>query len=133
MVPRRASNPRVALLRPGVLAATGLRLAMATFAFQAPAVASAAGRACATAGNDGPNAALTGVVNSYYPATASAASGATAISVGARIPSASPPIAPGDLLLVIQMQDADISGTNAITYGDGASGRGTNSLRSTGL
>ncbi|GAC1507384.1 MAG: hypothetical protein NVS1B3_07750 [Candidatus Dormibacteraceae bacterium] len=34
---------------------------------------------------------------------------------------------------MIQMQDADISGTNAITYGDGASGRGSTGLRSTGL
>jgi LPXTG-site transpeptidase (sortase) family protein len=111
----------------------GVALAMATFVVQAPELVFAAGRGCVTAGNDGPNAALTGVVNSYYPATASAASGATAIAVGARIPASSPAIAPGDLLLVIQMQDADISGTNAITYGDGATGRGSTSLRSTGF
>ena len=34
---------------------------------------------------------------------------------------------------MIQMQDADISGTNAVTYGDGATGRGSTALRSTGL
>lgn len=108
-------------------------LALAAFAVRPPQSVAAAGRACVVPGNDGPNAALTGVVNSYYPATASAAAGATAISVGARIPGTSPPIAAGDLLLVIQMQDADISGTNAITYGDGATGRGSTALRSTGL
>src|ERR1700682_1388309 len=108
-------------------------LAVAAFAVRPPQSVAAAGRACVVPGNDGPNATLTGVVNSYYPATASAAAGATAISVGARIPGASPPIAAGDLLLVIQMQDADISGTNAITYGDGATGRGSTALNSTGL
>src|SRR6202165_5699029 len=101
-------------------------LAVAAFALNPPQAVAAAGRGCVAPGNDGPNATLTGVVNSYYPATA------TAISVGAPIGAASP-IAPGDLLLVIQMQDADISGTNAITYGDGATGRGSTALRSTGL
>jgi LPXTG-site transpeptidase (sortase) family protein len=121
------------VVRSCAVVSVAVVLAVATFAVQAPELVLAAGRGCVTPGNDGPNAALTGVVNSYYPATASAASGATAISVGARIPAASPAIAAGDLLLVIQMQDADISGTNAITYGDGASGRGSTGLRSTGL
>ena len=106
---------------------------MAAFVVQAPELVLAAGRGCVTPGNDGPNATLAGVVNSYYPATAAAAAGTTAIAVGARIPAASPAIAPGDLLLVIQMQDADISGANAITYGDGATGRGSTNIRSTGL
>jgi LPXTG-site transpeptidase (sortase) family protein len=115
-------------------AAAGLAvlLAVAAFALQQPESVAAAGRGCVAPGNAGPNAGLTGVVNTYYPATASAAATATAISVGAPIGAASP-IAPGDLLLVIQMQDADISGTNAITYGDGATGRGSTALRSTGL
>ena len=121
------------VLRSCVAGGAALLLAATAVAVQAPQLVTAAGRGCVTPGNDGPNAALTGVVNSYYPATASAASGATAISVGTRIPGASPAIAPGDLLLVIQMQDADISGTNAITYGDGTTGRGSTGLRSTGL
>src|SRR6202171_3559409 len=108
-------------------------LAVAAFALVPAQPVAAAGRGCVVPGNDGPIATLTGVVNSYYPGTASAAAAATAISVGARIPGASPAIAAGDLLLVIQMQDADISGTNAVTYGDGASGRGSTALRSTGL
>ena len=53
--------------------------------------------------------------------------------MGARIPGASPAIAAGDLLLVIQMQDADINGVNSIAYGDGTTGRGSNAPRSTGL
>ncbi|HSP08010.1 MAG TPA: sortase [Candidatus Dormibacteraeota bacterium] len=108
-------------------------LAGAALVLQAPQLVTAVAQGCVTPGNDGPNAALTGVVNSYYPATASAAAGATTISVGARIPGASPAIAPGDLLLVIQMQDADINGSNSIAYGDGATGRGSTAIRSTGL
>ena len=119
--------------RSGAAGAVALSLAVAALAVQAPAVALAAGRGCVIPGNDGPSAALTGVVNSYYPATASAAAGATSISVGARLAGAAPPIAAGDLLLVIQMQDADINGVNSIAYGDGATGRGSTALRSTGL
>jgi LPXTG-site transpeptidase (sortase) family protein len=121
------------LLRPGIAIGTAVTLAIAGVALQPPESATAAGRGCVIPGSAGPNAALTGVVNSYYPATASAAAGATAIQVGAQIPASSPAIAAGDLLLVIQMQDADISGTNAISYGDGATGRGSTALRSTGL
>ena len=105
---------------------------MAAFAFTPILPAAAAGRGCVAPGSYGPNAGLTGVVNTYYPGAANAIAGATAISVGAPI-GAAQPVAAGDLLLVIQMQDADISGTNAITYGDGATGRGSTALRSTGL
>src|SRR6202171_541494 len=121
------------VLRSSAAIGAALVLAVSAFVAQTPQTVAAAGRGCVTPGNDGPNAALTGVVNSYYPATASATAGAAAISVGTRIPALSPAIAPGDLLLVIQMQDADISGTNAITYGDGATGRVSTGLRSTGL
>jgi LPXTG-site transpeptidase (sortase) family protein len=107
-------------------------LAAAAFALTPTLPAAAAGRGCVAPGSYGPNAALTGVVNTYYPGAASAAAGATAISVGAPI-GAAQAIAAGDLLLVIQMQDADISGVNGITYGDGATGRGSTALRSTGL
>jgi LPXTG-site transpeptidase (sortase) family protein len=120
-------------LRPGAAGAAAMLLALTALVVEPPAVALAAGLGCVTPGNDGPNATLTGIVNSYYPATASAVAGATSISVGARIPGASPPIAAGDLLLVIQMQDADINAVNSIAYGDGATGRGSNGIRSTGL
>ncbi len=118
--------------RSCLAAGLAVLLAVAAFAVRPPQSVAAAGQACVVPGNDGPNAALTGVVNTYYPATASSAAGATAIAVGAPIGAATA-IAAGDLLLVIQMQDADISGTNAITYGDGATGRGSTALRSTGL
>ena len=101
--------------------------------FQAPQLAIAVAQGCVTPGSDGPNATLTGVVNTYYPATASIAAGNNSISVGARIAGASPAIAAGDLLLVIQMQDADINGANSIAYGDGATGHGSTALNSTGL
>ncbi|HEV2036267.1 MAG TPA: sortase [Candidatus Dormibacteraeota bacterium] len=121
------------LLRLGYAPGLALLLAASAFVVQAPELVAAAGIGCVTPGANGPNATLTGVVNSYYPATASAALGATSISVGARTPGASPAIAPGELLLVIQMQDADIQGSNTIAYGDGATGRGSTALRSTGL
>ncbi|HUY72972.1 MAG TPA: sortase [Candidatus Dormibacteraeota bacterium] len=107
-------------------------LAIAVFVVPAPELVLAAANGCVSPGNDGPNPALTGIVNTYYPATASAAAGATTISVGARIPGGSPDIAAGDLLLVIQMQDADISDTNTVAYGDGATGRGYTAVNSTG-
>ncbi len=109
-----------------------MALGFASFAFQAPQLVEAAGTGCVSPGSGGPGT-LTGIVNSYYPATASAAAGATQISVGPSIPAASAPIAPGDMLLVIQMQDADIQGNNGPTYGDGATGRGSTAIRSTGL
>src|ERR1035437_3468480 len=126
---RRAGGFLRACLVPGVAAL----VAGAGPVFQAPQLVTAVARGCVTPGTDGPNATLTGVVNSYYPATVSAAAGGTTISVGARIPAASPAIAAGDLRLGIQMQDADLQGTNAVTYGDGATGRGSTALRSTGL
>ncbi|HEY4912487.1 MAG TPA: sortase [Candidatus Dormibacteraeota bacterium] len=122
------------VLRPGAASAAAMLLALTALVVEPPAVALAAGRGCVTPGNDGPNATLTGIVNSYYPATASAAAGATSISVGPAIAAGSlTAIAPGDLLLVIQMQDADINSSNTIAYGDGSTGRGSTNLHSTGL
>ena len=78
---------------------------------------------CATPGKDGPGGSLTGIVNTYYPspATASAATGSTSIQVGSAVGAATP-IAAGDLLLVIQMQNATINFTNTDAYGDGTGG-----------
>jgi LPXTG-site transpeptidase (sortase) family protein len=121
------------LLRSALAPGIATLVAGAALVFQAPLLVDAVAQGCVTPGNDGPNAALTGVVNTYYPATASAAAGATSIAVGARLAGASPAIAAGDLLLVIQMQDSDINSTNSIAYGDGTTGRGTTALRSTGL
>ena len=67
---------------------------------------------CATPGLSGPNAALSGTLNSYYPGTgASVSIGATSVPVGAidtTSGGASTAIATGDLLIVIQMQGARV-------------------------
>ncbi|HEY4229526.1 MAG TPA: isopeptide-forming domain-containing fimbrial protein, partial [Thermoanaerobaculia bacterium] len=73
---------------------------------------------CATPGKDGAGGTLSGVVNTYYPGTANAAAGATLIHVGASRGSATG-ITAGDLLLVIQMQDAAINSSNTSSYGSG--------------
>jgi uncharacterized repeat protein (TIGR01451 family)/fimbrial isopeptide formation D2 family protein len=76
---------------------------------------------CGTPGKDGTGA--SGVVNTYYPGTASVSAGATSVPVGSSSGS-STAIAAGDLLLIIQMQDADINYTNTSSYGDGTAGGG---------
>jgi uncharacterized repeat protein (TIGR01451 family)/fimbrial isopeptide formation D2 family protein len=64
------------------------------------------------------------VIDTYYPGTASAAAGATSISVGSPSGSATA-INTGDLLLVIEMQDEAINSSNTSAYGaNNASGAG---------
>ena len=76
---------------------------------------------CAAPGKDGSPGTITGVVNAYYPGTASVAANATSITLGAAT-GASKTITSGDLLLVIQMQDASINSSNNSRYGDGVNG-----------
>lgn len=95
----------------------------------APAVCSAA------AVNGGGN--ISGAVNRYYPGSASVTAGATSITLGSSI-GAGAAINAGDLLLVIQMQDAAIDSSNNANYGDGsatatADGSGSTNIRQTGL
>jgi hypothetical protein len=52
------------VLRPGIATGTAVVLAIAGAARQPPESVAVAGRGCVTPGSDGPNAALTGVVNS---------------------------------------------------------------------
>ena len=91
---------------------------------------------CATPGKDGAGGTLTGVVNAYYPPskTGNLASGSTSVALGA-VSGASVAIAAGDLLLIIQMQDATINSTNTSSYGSGLPGLGYGStnLASSGL
>ncbi len=97
------------------------------------ATAALAGQ-CARPGANGAGT-PSGVVNTYFPATASVNSGANVISLGAAS-GASTPIAVGDMLLVIQMQGASINSNNNASYGDGASGtyaNGYTALGQTGL
>jgi fimbrial isopeptide formation D2 family protein len=83
-----------------------------------PVLADKAG-VCGTPGKDGPITTLSGVVNSYYPGNANVAAGATSIPVAAARTGGGTAIGAGDLLLVIQMQGADINGENYERYGDG--------------
>jgi Peptidase family C25 len=88
------------------------------------AVSPASAQICATLGKDGsPAAPITGVVNTYYPGTASVAATATSITLGVATGS-STAITSGDLLIVIQMQDASIDRSNNSQYGDGVNGSG---------
>ena len=78
---------------------------------------------CGTPGVDGsPN--ISGIVNTYYPGTtAGAAAGTTSIPVGPLDGRGSATaIATGDLLLVVQIQDASIDVSNTGSYGDGNAG-----------
>jgi uncharacterized repeat protein (TIGR01451 family) len=80
---------------------------------------------CANPGKDGNPAALSGVVNTYFPGRSTAASGGSSLSVSAVAGATGTAITPGDLLLVIQMQGADINSTNTTAYGaNNASGAG---------
>jgi uncharacterized repeat protein (TIGR01451 family) len=95
--------------------------------------------ACATPGRDGAGGTLTGIVNAYYPpsATGTLASGSVSIALGAAASGgAQKAIAIGDLLLIIQMQDASINSTDTSSYGHGVPGdpgSGWTSLGSSGL
>ncbi|MFZ0309284.1 MAG: C25 family cysteine peptidase [Candidatus Sulfotelmatobacter sp.] len=95
------------------------------------AVATVQSAACATVSQAVPNNNVTGVLNTYYPGTASVAAGATSIPVGAAT-GAGTAIAAGNLLLVIQMQDASINDSNTVAYGNGYTGQGFTALNSAG-
>lgn len=94
---------------------------------------------CATPGNDGtPGAPLSGIVNTYFaPSSAGTVSaGSTSIVLKAAASGgAQTPIAAGDLVLIIQMQDATINSTNTTSYGADTPGDpvGSTSLGSSGL
>lgn len=80
---------------------------------------------CALPGNDGISS-IAGIVNTYWqPNTTNATynSGSTSIPLIGKA-GATPNIAPGDLVLIIQMQCANINTTNTNAYGDGVSETG---------
>lgn len=79
---------------------------------------------CSAPGKDGPGALIIGTVNTYYQPTVGSFTGATSIALSNRIGAATP-IAPGDLVMVIQMQCENIDTTNTANYGGGnGTGRG---------
>src|ERR1700712_983940 len=64
--------------------------------------------------------------DTYYPGVdATVSTGAKSITLGAA-GAGSKPISTGDLLLIIQMQGAQINSTNTNSYGDGVSGGASN-------
>jgi hypothetical protein len=71
---------------------------------------------CAVPARNG-SATIAGVVNTYYPGSATAVAGATSFTIGAAA-GAGEAIQAGDLLLVIQMQDGTIEDRNNSRYGD---------------
>src|SRR5229473_1267436 len=94
-------------------------------------VATVQSAACAAPASAGNVVGLTGVVNTYYPGTANVAAGAKSIPVGTPT-GAGTAIATGDLLLVIQMQDATINTSNSVAYGNGSTGAGFTALNQAG-
>ncbi|MBF2066073.1 MAG: DUF11 domain-containing protein [Calothrix sp. C42_A2020_038] len=81
---------------------------------------------CAVPGKDGVSM-LAGVINTYYAGApnTTVSAGATSIPVATINPNGSTtPITAGDLLLIIQMQGADIDASNTDSYGDGIVGGG---------
>jgi hypothetical protein len=97
---------------------------------------------CAAPGKDGPNFSAP----TYYPGNATASAGNTSISLGATRTVAIPndsiastsgapgttALSPGDLVLIIQMQDASYNNNNGVAFGDGTNGRGWTNLNNSG-
>ncbi len=79
---------------------------------------------CAIPGNDG-SANLSGIVNGYWKPSVAASYGPTSTSIGlSNKAGASNTLSSGDLVLIIQMQCADINTSNTNAYGDGVSETG---------
>ena len=78
---------------------------------------------CATPGANSATTSISGIINSYYPgSTGNVPAGTNTIAIGAIDTSSggsATPIAAGDLLIVMQMQGAEINFSNSDCYGDG--------------
>jgi uncharacterized repeat protein (TIGR01451 family) len=88
---------------------------------------------CSNPGADGP-ANISGIVNTYYPGSGTASAGSTSVTVGTLDARGSATaVAAGNLVLLIQMQDADINSTNTSSYGGSTTGAGYTSLNNAGM
>ena len=88
---------------------------------------------CSNPGQDGP-ANLSGILNSYYPGTGTVSAGSMSITVGVLDGRGSATVvSAGNLVMVIQMQDADIDSGNTATYGGSAPGTGYTALNNAGI
>ena len=102
------------------------------FSLTTPPQAARAAQICAAPGSSGP-ASISNFVNGYYPGRASVGAGASYLPVGSIDPrGVTTPVAAGDLLVVIQVQDAAINDSNSASYGGSASGQGYTFLNSAG-
>jgi uncharacterized repeat protein (TIGR01451 family) len=98
-------------------------LRLLTFALTLSAHVFANAQVCAAPGKDGPST-VTGTVNTYYQPAVGTFTGATSIALSNPIGAATP-LAPGDLVLIMQMQCENINTTNTANYGGGnGTGRG---------
>ncbi|MBF4467206.1 hypothetical protein IRZ99_18270, partial [Flavobacterium sp. LC2016-12] len=96
---------------------------------------------CGTPGVDGP-VTVSSSVNTYYPITGNVTMNAGAKSIVlSKVPATdgylnnfgATPISAGDLILIIQMQDATIDYTNSTSYGSGTANSGLDGLGGTGF
>ncbi len=93
----------------------------------------ASAQVCSNPGVDGP-ATPSGVINSYYPGTGTVSAGSTSITVSiAGKRGAAANIAAGDLIIIMQMQDADIDSSNTTSYGGSSGGSGFTALNNAGI
>jgi fimbrial isopeptide formation D2 family protein len=123
-----------------VLFALGLLSLMQLVRLSPSAQAQTAVNLCAVPGKDGVDNGLVSIVNSYYPGPASDITvnrGSTSIPVGLiNAQGNQTTISNGDLLLIIQMQDADINFSDTAAYGSGNTannGSGSTAINQTGL
>jgi len=75
---------------------------------------------------------LSGTINTYYPGRATASAASTSLTLGTATGGGTA-ISSGDLVLIIQMQDAAINSSNTSSYGDGLTGSGSTSLNNSGI
>ena len=130
MICGRANRTYGPVLKRNASPCLSLVLAFCLLAFSSP---TASALLCAVPGKDG-SGTPSGIINTYYRGTASVSAGSTSIPVGTPSGNTSKPIANGDMLLVIQMQDADISYVNTSNYGSNSgTGSGYTALNQAGV
>jgi uncharacterized repeat protein (TIGR01451 family) len=100
-----------------LLRSAGLTFALAVLCWQP-----AAAQVCAQPGSAGDVVVAGGIVNTYWtPANGTYTAGSTSIALGSQR-GAGATLAEGDLVLVIQMQCANLDASDTLAYGDGAAG-----------
>jgi uncharacterized repeat protein (TIGR01451 family)/fimbrial isopeptide formation D2 family protein len=101
-----------------------------------PPTTPSAAQVCGKPGSAGIDNDLKGVINSYFTPSASVNAGSNSIALGTSWGGAVNQIDIGDLVLIIQMQDASIDSSNSNLYGSGDStmlGSGQKDMRASGL